>query len=329
MNVDMNEPATARLDRLLTMVPWLLRHQGVEIDVAAREFGVSRAQLEADLALLFLCGTPGGYHDDLIDAQWEDGRVYLSNADTIARPLRLGVDEALSLMVGLRALAAVPGLGERDAVERALAKLEAATSATSRMAGAANVTVDIGLESVDRAVAEEHLVALRQALADRRRVHLSYDVPSRDETTERDVDPMRLVNVDGPWYLEAWCHRARDVRLFRVDRIAGLQVLDVDGTPPASARPRDLDAGIFRPDEDDLRVVLDLAPDARWVHDYYPCEDVAETPDGGLEVTIATGDTAWLRRLLLRLGGSARVRSPQTLRAEVAAEARAALAHYA
>ena len=68
-SVDMNESATARLSRLLTMVPWLLTHQGVEIDVAAAEFGVSEAQIEADLALLFLCCTPGGYHDDLIDAQ--------------------------------------------------------------------------------------------------------------------------------------------------------------------------------------------------------------------------------------------------------------------
>ena len=332
-SVDMNESATARLSRLLTMVPWLLTHQGVEIDVAAAEFGVSEAQIEADLALLFLCGTPGGYHDDLIDAQWEDGQVYVSNADTIARPLRLGVDEALSLMVGLRALAAVPGLGERDAVDRALAKLEAATSEVSGVAAQADrISVDMGVEAegggADGERLEGQLAALRRALAAHRRVHLSYVVPSRDETTERDVDPMRLVNVDGPWYLEAWCHRAQDVRLFRLDRIAELEVLDVDGTPPADARPRDLDNGIFRPDELSLRVVLDLDQQARWVRDYYPCESAQERDGGGLRVTIATSDTAWLRRLLLRLGGAARVVSPDELRAEVREGAEAALALY-
>src|ERR1035437_4217591 len=122
-----SESATTRLSRLLTMVPWLLNRQGVEIEEAAREFAVTPAQVEADLALLFLCGTPGGYHGDLIEAEWESGRVFLSNADTINRPLRLDVDEALALIVGLGALAAVPGLGARDAVVRALAKLEAAT----------------------------------------------------------------------------------------------------------------------------------------------------------------------------------------------------------
>ncbi|AKT51907.1 helix-turn-helix transcriptional regulator [Arsenicicoccus sp. oral taxon 190] len=330
MSVDMNESATARLDRLLTMVPWLLRHQGVEIDVAAREFGVSPEQVEADLALLFLCGTPGGYHDDLIDAQWEDGRVYVSNADTIARPLRLGVDEALSLMVGLRALAAVPGLGERDAVDRALAKLEAATGEVSGVTGAGQISVDMAVEADDDGLGDggRHLTALRGALAAHRRVHLSYVVPSRDETTERDVDPMRLVSVDGPWYLEAWCHRAQDVRLFRLDRISALEVLDADGTPPADARPRDLDNGIFRPDELSLRVELDLAPQARWVRDYYPCESATELDGGGLRVTIATSDTAWLRRLLLRLGGAAHVVSPAELRETVRQAAQEALARY-
>ena len=79
--------------------------------------------------------------DDLIDAEWDDGHVYLRNADTIARPLRLGVDEALALLVGLRALAEVPGLHDRDALERTLAKLEAA--AGDAAATSAQVSVEV------------------------------------------------------------------------------------------------------------------------------------------------------------------------------------------
>ena len=119
------ESATSRLSRLLTMVPWLLNRQGIEIEEAAREFGVSPQQMEADLELLFVCGTPGHMPDDLIEAEWEGGRVYLGNADTIARPLRLGVDEALALIVGLRALAA-------DALPVAASSLARARSTASR-----------------------------------------------------------------------------------------------------------------------------------------------------------------------------------------------------
>lgn len=327
--VDMNEPATTRLARLLTMVPWLLHRQGIDIDEAAGTFGVTTDQLEADLQLLFLCGTPGGYHDDLIDATWEEGRVYLSNADTIARPLRLGVDEALTLMVGLRALAEIPGIDDGDAIARALAKLEQATGTVA--AEAAHVGVTMRVDDTRPAAADDQaalLTDLRRALAEHRRVHLSYVVPSRDETTERDVDPMRVVSLDSLWYLEAWCHRAQEVRLFRLDRITAHEVLDVNGTPPAEAAPRDLDAGVFQPAVDDLRVTLDLAPQARWVADYYPLESREEAPQGHLRVVLATADPAWVVRLMLRLGAGARVVEPAFVARQVGAAARAALAAY-
>ena len=316
------ESATSRLSRLLTMVPWLLNRQGVEIDEAAREFGVTPAQVEADLALLFLCGTPGGYHGDLIEAEWESGRVFLRNADTIKRPLRLGVDEALALIVGLRALAAVPGIGDRDAVVRALAKLEAATGSASTGASRIQVVIDEG-------TSKEALALAQQALTAHRRVHLRYLVPGRDESTERDVDPMRVINFDAQWYLEGWCHRAEDVRLFRLDRIESLTILEVDGTPPAGAQPRDLDSGVFTPRADDQLVRLALAPGAAWVSDYYPTESVEPTQGGGAVVSLRTADTAWLRRLMWRLGSQARVLEPADLALEVQQGARAALDAYA
>jgi proteasome accessory factor C len=315
------ESATDRLSRLLTMVPWLLNRQGVEIEEVAREFAVTPAQVEADLALLFLCGTPGGYHGDLIEAEWESGRVYLGNADTIKRPLRLGVDEALALIVGLRALAAVPGIGEREAVLRALAKLETATGSAAAEASRIQVVIDEGASLETMALAQ-------QALADRRRVHLRYLVPGRDETTERDVDPMRVINFDAQWYLEAWCHRAQDVRLFRLDRIESLTVLDQDGTPPDTAKPRDLDSGVFTPHTDDQLIRLALAPGAAWVSDYYPTESVEPTKSGGVVMTLRTADTAWLRRLMWRLGSQATVLDPEELASEVREGARRALEAY-
>jgi proteasome accessory factor C len=304
------------------MVPWLLNRQGVEIEEAAREFGVTGAQVEADLALLFLCGTPGGYHGDLIEAEWESGRVYLGNADTIKRPLRLGVDEALALIVGLRALATVPGIGERDAVVRALAKLEAATGSAS--AGSSRIQVVI-----DEGKGKEALALAQQALAAHRRVHLRYLVPGRDESTERDVDPMRVISFDAEWYLEGWCHRAEDVRLFRVDRIDSLTILDADGTPPATAKPRDLDSGVFTPHADDQLVRVALGPGAAWVSDYYPTESVEPVPGGGAVIALRTADTAWLRRLMWRLGSQATVLEPAELALAVRQGARSALDAYA
>ena len=144
---------------------------------------------------------------------------------------------------------------------------------------------------MDKIAQQAVLDQLRDALARRRRVHMSYYVPGRDEATERDVDPMRLLIVEGRTYLEGWCRRAEAVRLFRLDRVLALDVLDVAAEVPADAEPKDVDQGLFRPSAEDLNVIIDLAPLGRWVAEYYPCDAVEELGDGRLRVTLRTPDT--------------------------------------
>jgi len=311
--------ATDRLSRLLAMVPYLLARQGIPLREAARQFGISEDQLVKDLELLFVCGTPGHMPDDLIEAEWDTGHVYLNNAETIARPLRLGVDEALALIVGLRALAEVPGLHDRDALDRTLAKLEAA--AGDAALASAQVAVEVEGEA-------DVLATARRAIAGNQRLHLRYFVPTRDETTERDVDPMRVLLVDGRWYLEGWCHRAEAVRLFRLDRVDQIQPLDVPAELPPEAVERDLDEGLFVPSPDDTVVTLELDPPAHWVADYYPVEDVQQVAGKRLLVRLRAADGRWLRTLALQLGGSARILDPPDLAEQVNAAARDALTAY-
>jgi len=316
--------AADHLSRLLAMVPWLLARQGVPLAEAAQQFGLTEDELVKDLELLFVCGTPGHMPDDLIEADWESGKVYLDNADAIARPLRLGLDEAMALLVGLRTLADVRGVAGRDALEGALAKLS--TAAGDAGAAASAVQVDLATGA-----GPDVLATCRTALQQHRRLHLRYLVAARDESTERDVDPMRLVSLDGRWYLEGWCHRADDVRLFRLDRVIEATELDHDGTPPPQAVGRDLDSDLFRPGPDDLLVTLELGPAARWVADYYPVESSVESSGaavGGLTIGLRTAETAWLRRLMVRLGGTARVVDPPDLARDVAEAAEQALAAY-
>lgn len=311
------ESATSRVQRLLTMVPWLVSRQGIEIEQAAAGLGINEQQLVADLELLFVCGY-GQMPDELIEVSYEGGRVFVTNADAIARPLRLSVDEAIALTVGLRSLAA-SGAGESSAVERALAKLEAATGA---------------IPGVDRVVVVEDdtdtgrtTAALRDALSSGRRVHLTYHVPSRDERTERDVDPMRLAHVEGHWYLEGWCHRAQDVRLFRADRIEAVDVLDVAAELPAGVTARDLSAGVYQRSDDDVPVTLRLRPSAHWIAEYYPVTS-RQTVGEDLVVTLPTGNEGFLRRLVLRQGADVEVLEPEGLRAHVGRAAAAALSAY-
>ena len=317
--VDAVSGAVGQLPRLLALVPYLLARPGVRLAEVARDFGVSEDRLRKDLNLLWVCGLPGHGPGDLIDVEFEGETVTLIEPAGVTRPLRLTVDEALALIVALRALAETPGLDERDAVDRALAKVEQAAGAAAVPAG----RVEIAVEGEERV-----LPVVQSALEQGRRLHLSYYVPARDETTERDVDPMRLLLVEGRSYLEAWCRRVEGVRLFRLDRVSEVTVLDAPSEPPPDAAPRDLSQGLFRPAPDDLLVTLALRPGAAWVADYHPCESVAEEPDGGLTVRLRARDTAWVRRLVLRLGDQGRVVAPEELAASVRQDAALALAAY-
>lgn len=313
------ESATSRVPRLLTMVPWLVNRQGIDLESAAAEFGITVAQLRSDLELLFMCGY-GSMTDEMIDVEVEDGRIYITNADTIARPLRLGRSEALTLIVGLRALVGTAGVTDSDVVERTLAKLEAAAGGAPEDSPPVAAVIDDASASHIRGIVTD-------ALKRHRRLHLSYLVPARDESTERDVDPMRLLNLEGRWYLEGWCHRAEDTRLFRLDRIETAAVLDADGTAPAAATARDLDAGTFVPRPGDRLVTLAVDPAWEWVAEYYPVEE-RRTGPGGLQVTMRVGDPGLVIRLALRSGGGVVVLDPADLAARVEADARAALAAY-
>jgi proteasome accessory factor C len=113
-----------------------------------------------------------------------------------------------------------------------------------------------------------------------------------------------------------------------LDRVVGIEVLDLPAEPPPTATERDISLGLFQPSADDVLVVLALGPGAHWVADYYPCESVEDLGDGTIVVRLRTPEPSWIVRLVLGLGASARVVEPSELAAEVRSAAREALAAY-
>ena len=156
---------------------------------------------------------------------------------------------------------------------------------------------------------------------------LVVDVDRREQLAAHNAP--RLLLVEGRSYLEGWCRRADAVRLFRLDRILALQILELAAEVPAGAEPVDVDGGLFRPSPQDVLVELELAAAGRWVAEYFPCERAEDLPDGRLRITLRTPDTQMVRRLALRLGEDGRVVAPAELAAQVSDDATAALAHYA
>ncbi|MCW2497691.1 YafY family protein [Jatrophihabitans sp.] len=307
-----------RLPRLLALVPYLQARPGIRVAEAAADFGITEAQLRRDLQLLWLCGLPGHGPGDLIDLSFEGETISVIFDAGMSRPLRLTSEEALALVVALRTLAETPGLADSDAVHSALAKVETA-------AGGAvdDGTVTVALDKTTRL-----LPVLQRAVSEKRALDLRYHTAARDEISERIVDPLRVFELDGRAYLEAWCRSAEGVRIFRVDRIDNVELLDEASAPPAGIELRDLAEGVYQPAPEHLLAVLRVSEAYAWVADYYPPEEVVELAEG-LQVSLRVSEPAWVRSLVLGSGGQVEVLSPGWLADSIRSDAAAAILAYA
>lgn len=294
----MTSPRTAsRLSRILAMLPWVIAHPGATVEEVCRRFGYTRRELLDDLDLVFVCGLPGYGPGDLMVAYVEEDEVVVDMAEYFSRSLRLSPAEALSLLASGLALL---GTGQAPpALERAVEKLSRAILPD----GTETLAIDLADEP-------ELVGTLRQAASDHEVVHITYTSLTKEETTERDVEPWMVFSALGNWYLSAHCRRAGGERIFRVDRIRQAEITGEAFHPPSEPPPA---AIRYTPAEEDIRAVIKLAAPARWVAEYYPVEMIEED-DATMTVRFSSPDALVPARLLLRLGDQAELLEGEEVR---------------
>ncbi len=310
---------SARLVRMLNMVPYFLANPRVSYAKAAADLGVSRKQLVADVGQLFMCGLPGYGPGDLIDFAHSDEYIEVTFSAGMDRPLRLTSMEATGLLMALNTLADIPGVVDPAAARSAIAKIEAA-------AGTAG---DPGAAGRSAAAESAAAAAARRAAHDQRALEIEYFSASRDAQSTRVVDPIRVVLVGDHSYLEAWCREAEAVRLFRFDRILDARVLDEPAAAPGPAVEAPTNTALFDADPSLPSARLRISPQAAWMLEYFPMRVVSELPDGYCEVELTYAAEEWVARQILGFGADVRVLGPASLAELVRASAADALAAYA
>lgn len=313
----------SHLTRLLVMVPYLQAHPGVSAATAAHDLGVTTKQVMQDLNQLWMCGLPGYSPGDLIDLSFTEESIEVTFSAGIDRPLRLTAAEAAPLLIALRALIDTAGVVDTVAARTAIAKIETAMGPSS----GTGVTAEKDAGPVE----SDAVVAVRAAIRDKRALRLRYYSASRDQVTDRIVDPIRLQAVDGNGYLEAWCRDSDGVRLFRFDRIDEAVVLDEAATPPTDIEQTS-SLGLFESDPELPSVLIEIDPDVVWVLEYYLIEpeDPEASPDSTrpLRATMTYGSAEWLTRFITSFGGKIRVLDNLVIATAVRQRAGGALAMY-
>ena len=171
------------------------------------------------------------------------------------------------------------------------------------------------------------------ALVRRRKLHVFYHGRARDETTERNISPQRLVHYRDNWYLDAWCHWRDALRSFSLDRLHVVNTLDEASLDVPEAQLDEYFAssyGIFA-GKPVAEAVLRFTPEAaRWVADeqWHPAQISTVLPDGSLELRIPYADAHELIGDILRHGAQVEVLAPESLRASVAEQLERATGMY-
>jgi predicted DNA-binding transcriptional regulator YafY len=171
------------------------------------------------------------------------------------------------------------------------------------------------------------------ALIERRRLKIRYHGRRRDEESERVVSPQRLTQYRNSWYLDAWCHEAKGLRSFALERIREQTLLDKPAREvPAADLSAHFDAsyGIFSGPAEHTAELRFTPEMARWVAEevWHPDQQGAFDEDGSWRLRVPFGSARELIMDLLRYGSEVEVLAPEFLREAVAAEARRTAAIY-
>jgi predicted DNA-binding transcriptional regulator YafY len=189
----------------------------------------------------------------------------------------------------------------------------------------------IGVAS--RTLGLDHFSALGSALLRRKRVHILYYVRARDEITEREISPQRLVYYRENWYLDAWCHLRNELRSFAVD---AMQRADVFEATAKNVPDKTLDSvlgagyGIFSGRKVQWAKLRFSVERARWVmsESWHPKQKGKLLADGRYLLELPYSDHRELVMDILRYGPDIEVLAPASLQQQLVSRLKAALSHY-
>ncbi|MFZ5819792.1 MAG: helix-turn-helix transcriptional regulator [Chloroflexota bacterium] len=316
----MTKPAS----RLLTLILLLQDRPNRKAAELASELGVSVRTLHRYFEMLDDMGIP------VYSERGPYGGFSLVRGYKMP-PLVLSPEESVAVALGAGMVEELWGQLYRDSARGALAKLENLLPDEQRreVAWARRTLVATGMHRADLQAQSPFLEKLRRAIRERRQARMEYHSGSQPHPAQRDFDPYALVHRWGWWYVIGYCRLRRAVRTFRVDRIAGLELLD-----EGFDLPSDFDLDLYLASEPHgqaqftarLRFAPESASAALGNRSYW--ERIEEAADGSVEVTFSTPTLEWAASTCLAYGPAVEVLEPPELRRMVVAWAQAIAGKY-
>ncbi len=174
---------------------------------------------------------------------------------------------------------------------------------------------------------QQTLTLVQEAVQRQCRIDISYFTMSRNDSTRRTVDPYKVWFYDETFYLIGYCHLRGDTRLFAVDRIESITLLETHFDLPQGFDAEQFmqsSFGVFRGEP--VKVQIRFSPEsAGYIKEkiWHPSQVIALQPDGSVIFSAVVAGIEEIKIWILKWGAAAEVLAPEALRRQIADEARA------
>ncbi|MBT8574172.1 YafY family transcriptional regulator [Polynucleobacter paneuropaeus] len=179
----------------------------------------------------------------------------------------------------------------------------------------------------------ENFEEVGNALLKRQRIQLGYYSKGKDETTNREVSPQRLIFYRDNWYLDAYCHMRKELRSFALDGVKKVELLNKKSEEISEKELQENFAesyGIFS-GKATQRAKLRFTPErARWVsgETWHGQQVTSYDKDGYYILEFDYNQDPELIMEILKHGSGVEVLAPTALKKRVKAEIIKILAIY-
>lgn len=289
-----------KIDRLIGILSVLLQEEKTTAPELAERFEVSKRTINRDIEDLCKAGIP------IRTAQGTGGGISIMDGYRMDRTILTSKDMQM-ILAGLRSLDSVSG---SSYYSQLMEKIQAGSS--EFITGRDSILID--LSSWYQESLAPKIEAIQDAIGDRHLIRFRYYAPSGE--SDRTVEPYYLVFRWSNWYLWGWCLKRKDFRMFKLNRMDGVQKTEKifecrDATMPDLSNEKIFPGGI--------KVKALFKPDQKWrlVEEFGP-SCFTETDDGRLLFTADYTDMENLISWILTFGDKAEVLEPKEARKKIA-----------
>ena len=282
------------LELLIEMLPWMVANNGASLNEVATQFEITDKYALELISQLVVTG-PSQDGGGLVDIDFEDAdSIYVSDAKSLDRPIKFTSLEATTLLGGLHYLEQFPSLASSEIVAGLTTKIQSLLP-----------SLESPISVITTPIASAVYEVLAASIADKLAVQISYGALSKEDLSDRLVDPVQMYVRDDFSYLHAWCRRSQAWRNFRLDRIIAAV---------ATNEPLDIPDEIVETQESrEYLAVIELDKAYYGQLDQVDIVTFKEYMWHAVEVQLKVYSRDWLISMILASGGRMRAIGPPDL----------------